>query len=337
MMSIREMDAADIQGIEAFQRSIAEPCLPVAIRGACSAWPVARAAAESPEALAAYLSRFDNGRTAQAFVGSTDINGRYYYAENFQGFNFAREDMSLGEALRRILLCARDPDLGSVYLGSVQAQTHAPGFGQDNRPGFLPAATGPRLWLGNASKVSCHYDTFDNLACAVAGRRTFTLFPPEAVSRLYVGPIDNTMAGPPVGLAVESERDDPRYPRFEEIRDTALTVDLHPGDCLYLPKLWWHQVEAREQVNLLVNYWWDGFSSGPDAPLTAMMLAMIAIAERPEEERKAWRAFFDHYVFREEGHPLRHLPEEQHGILGPLAKGNYGRIRAMVMQMLRNG
>jgi hypothetical protein len=68
-----------------------------------------------------------------------------------------------------------------------------------------------------------------------------------------------------------------------------------------------------------------------------MMLAMIAIAERPREERDAWRAFFDHYVFRPQGHPLAHLREEQRGILGPLQPRNYGRIRAFVMQMLRGG
>ena len=68
-----------------------------------------------------------------------------------------------------------------------------------------------------------------------------------------------------------------------------------------------------------------------------MLLAMIAIAERPPRERAAWSALFSHYVFRPDGHPLRHLPAEKHGILGPLAKGNYGRIRAMVMQLLRGG
>ena len=74
----------------------------------------------------------------------------------------------------------------------------------------------------------------------------------------------------------------------------------------------------------------------PLPPLRAwMMLAMIAIAERPPEERAAWRAFFNHYVFRPGGHPLAHLPESQHGILGRLQPRNYGRIRAFVMQMLR--
>src|SRR3546814_8225775 len=39
---------------------------------------------------------------------------------------------------------------------------------------------------------------------------------------------------------------------------------------------------------------------------------LIAIAERPEAESAAWRAWFDHYVFRPGGHPLAFLPEEQH-------------------------
>jgi hypothetical protein len=66
-----------------------------------------------------------------------------------------------------------------------------------------------------------------------------------------------------------------------------------------------------------------------------MLLAMIALAERPPAERAAWRAWFDHYVFRPDGHPLAHLPAERHGLLGPLKPANYGRIRALVMRLLR--
>jgi hypothetical protein len=143
------------------------------------------------------------------------------------------------------------------------------------------------------------------------------------------------MAGQPVGLAASSEPGDPRYPRFETIRERAMTVELEPGDALYLPKLWWHEVEATGAVNVLVNYWWDAFPQGRDAPFTAMMLALLAIAERPDRERAAWRAFFDHYVFRPEGHPLRHLPADQHGILGKLTPENRSRLRASIVQQLR--
>ncbi|MAW98876.1 MAG: transcriptional regulator, partial [Sphingomonas sp.] len=146
---------------------------------------------------------------------------------------------------------------------------------------------------------------------------------------------DRTMAGQPVAMAVGSDPGDPRYPRFDAVRDRALVAELNPGDAIYIPKLWWHQVEASAPFNVLINYWWDGFSSGPDQPYAAMMLAMITIADRPPAERAAWDAMFDHYVFRSAGHPLAHLPEEKHGLLGPV-KQNYGRIRALVMQMLRN-
>ncbi|MDE1939018.1 MAG: cupin-like domain-containing protein, partial [Alphaproteobacteria bacterium] len=87
----------------------------------------------------------------------------------------------------------------------------------------------------------------------------------------------------------------------------------------------------------LINYWWDAFSTGPDAPYTSLLLAMIAISERPPKERQAWKAYFDHYVFRSKGHPLAHLPADQHGLLGPLKPDNYGKIRAWVMHMLRGG
>jgi hypothetical protein len=199
---------------------------------------------------------------------------------------------------------------------------------------LLPPSVSPRIWLGHASNVSAHYDTVDNLACVVAGRRRFTLYAPQLIESLYVGPIDNTMAGQPVSLAASSPRDDEKYPRFAQVRDQALVAELEPGDALYLPKLWWHQVEALSPFNGLVNYWWDAFAPGPDAPYTAMLLSMITIGERPARERQAWKALFDHYVFREYGHPLAHLPPQRHGLLGPL-KDNYGKIRARVMHLLR--
>jgi hypothetical protein len=184
--------------------------------------------------------------------------------------------------------------------------------------------------------VSAHFDAFDNVACVVAGARRFTLFPPEAIEGLYVGPLDNTMAGQPVSLAASAPREDEKYPLFHKIREQALCAELRPGDGIYIPKLWWHQIESTASFNGLVNYWWDAFAGGPDAPYTSLLLSMITIAERPPRERQAWKAFFDHYVFRSNGHPLAHLPAEQHGMLGPL-KDNYAKIRAIVMHRLRGG
>ncbi|MFZ2995812.1 cupin-like domain-containing protein [Sphingobium sp.] len=314
--------------------ALAVRCRPTVIRGLCAQWPAVRAARASDAQAAAYVAQFDAGISTEALVGDAALGGRYYYDSDLTGVNFTRETAAVVDHLRHIVTAGTDTDAPTRYLGSLPIDQYLPGFAQDNGLAILPPSAAPRIWMGNASVIACHYDSYDNLACVVAGHRRFTLYPPEAIADLYVGPIDYTLAGQPVSLAAGS-MDNDRYPRFANARDGAMIVDLSPGDALYLPKLWWHQVEAQSPFNILVNYWWDNFSHGPDAPYTSLLLAMIAIAERPEPERAAWRAFFDHYVFRPDGHPLAHLPAEKHGILGPLASGNYGRIRALVMRLLR--
>ena len=333
MTVIEEVAAGAIADADAFRERIVQPCRPVVLRGACRRWEIA---AESGPAVLDRLLRFDSGRPAEIFVGPSNIAGRYRYGENLEGFNFGREFSPLPAAFERMRRAAADPAAATIYAGSLPTDTYFPGFAEANPMPLLGTGITPRIWIGNASSIACHYDAFDNLACCVAGHRRFILYPPEAIADLYVGPIDHTMAGQPIALAADSAADeDGRYPRLARARAVAAVVRLAPGDALYLPKLWWHQVEAEDGINCLVNYWWDAFSQGPDAPVTAMMLAMIAIAERPAAERAAWHAWFDHYVFRSRGHPLAHLPPERHGVLGPLAEGNYGRIRAMVMQLLR--
>ena len=322
---------------ERFHQDVVEECQPAILRGLVDNWPVVRAAGDSPRALVTYLSAFETGARVEAFFGEPSIAGKYYYGEGLKGFNFERRTMRFLEAMQSIVDAVERPGERSVYAGSVPCRDCLPGFAAGNPMPLLAPETAPRIWLGTASNVSSHYDTFDNLACVFAGRRRFTLYAPEFISKLYVGPIDHTMAGPPVSLAASSPPNDERFPLFREVRDQAWICELGPGDALYLPKLWWHQVESIAPFNGLVNYWWDAFSCGPDAPYTALLLSMITLAERPAAERQAWQAFFDHYVFRGKGHPLAHLPVEHHGLLGPLKPDNYGRIRARVLHLLRGG
>jgi Cupin-like domain len=309
---------------------------PVVIRGLVADWPVVKAARDSPRALRDYLAQLDVGGKVEVFYGDPEIRGKYYYNPGLKGFNFERRTLRLLEAVDYILQAVEQQVAQSVYVGSVPAADCLPGFAAGNPLPVTAPGASARIWLGTAANISSHYDTFDNLACVIAGRRRFTLYAPELIGSLYIGPLDNTMSGPPVSLAAAAPADSTdAFPRFAAIRDQALTADLEAGDALFLPKLWWHQVESTAAFNGLVNYWWDAFSSGPDAPYTALLLAMITIAERPPAERQAWKAFFDHYVFRSNGHPLAHLPPEQHGLLGPLKPDNYSRIRARIMRLLR--
>jgi hypothetical protein len=334
---MREVAGAELSSPAHFLTEVVEPCLPVVMRGLVTDWPAVHAATRSAEDFQAYLARFDNGGETEAFVGDPQIAGKYYYAEGLSGFNFERRRMRFVEALSAIVATHGQSGAQTMYLGSVPVNDHLPGFAEHNVLHVLPAHIAPRIWLGHAANISAHFDAFDNVACVVAGARRFTLFPPEAIEGLYVGPLDNTMAGQPVSLAASAPMDHAKFPLFAESRARALCAELGPGDAIYIPKLWWHQIESTASFNGLVNYWWDAFASGPDAPYTGLLLSMIAISERPPRERQAWKAFFDHYVFRTNGHPLAHLPPEQHGMLGPLKPDNYAKIRAIVMRRLRGG
>jgi hypothetical protein len=331
----REIAAGDVDPGR-FQQEVVQACRPVVIRGLVPDWPIVKLARESGRALRNYLAGFESGERVEAYFGDPAIRGKYYYNPGLQGFNFERRMMKLMEAVDAILEAVEQPGRRSVYVGSVPTAQCLPGFAANNPMPLVPTGVSPRIWLGTAANVSSHYDTTDNLACVIAGRRRFTLYSPEVLGKLYVGPLENTMAGPPVSLAASAPAgSEQQFPLFEEIRDQALSVELETGDALYLPKLWWHQVESSGPFNGLVNYWWDAFSAGPDAPYTSLLLAMITICERPPAERQAWRAFFDHYVFRTNGHPLAHLPPQQHGLLGPLKPDNYSKIRARIMRLLR--
>lgn len=326
-------DHTALASAEAFRDEVIESGRPTVIRGIGAALPVTRAASTAPGAVLDYMLGFANDRRPQVFRSDPINAGHYFYSDDLSGFNFTRSEMALSDAFHAMLAHAADPSAPTTYVGSLVAPAYLPGFAEANHIAIVPRSVEPRLWIGNPSTAAAHYDAYENLACVIAGERTFTLYPPDAIGDLYVGPIDNTMAGQPASLAAGNP-DAARFPRFEKARARAIAVTLKPGDALFLPKLWWHQVEARAPINVMLNYWWDATATGPDAPSLSMLHAMIAIAERPEAERMAFRAFFDHYVFRPEGHPLAHLPEDQRGVLGNL-KANYGQIRAMILRALR--
>lgn len=320
---------------EEFQQDVVPLYRPAVIRGYFKHWPAVIKQQESVAALARYIGSFDQQKNVVTYCGAPDIQGRFFYQPDMQGFNFERISEKFSEAFDRILSHVDNPNPPSVYSGAISIDENIPGFAEENRCDIAGKTAVARIWMGNAAIVSTHYDMLDNVVAVVAGRRRFTLFPPEQLKNLYVGPLDFTLSGQPVSMVELNNPDFARYPRFKEALATAEVAELEPGDALFIPKLWWHHVESLDRFNMIVNYWWNNTALGPDMPYTTMMHGLLSISHLPKPERDAWRAFFDHYVFQVEGDPVPHVAPEHRGVLGNMTPELYKKIKGYVLSLLR--
>ena len=287
---------------------------PAVLRGLVGDWPAVRAGLESPRAIVDYLARFDIGSTASTARGDPKIGGQFFYDDALTGFNFERRKAPLAESLRELLKIADDPHPPSIYIQALPIAESLPEFSRENVLRLLPESIGARVWVGNRVTVQTHYDLTSNVACVVAGRRRFTLFPPEQVANLYVGPLEFTLAGTPVSLVKLHAPDFDRYPRFREALAQAQVAELDPGDAIFIPYMWWHHVDALASFNVLVNYWWAQTPRWMGSPFEALIHAMLAVRSLPPEHRAIWRAYFEHYIFGAPEESAAHLPANLRGI-----------------------
>lgn len=308
---------------------------PVLLPGLVAAWPAAQAGARSAAQAAAYLRSCWQGATVGMLIGPPEIEGRFFYNEDLSGFNFKRETGGLDAVLQTLVQLSSVPHPPALYVGSTTVDTCLPRFRADNDLGFGSRNPLASVWLGNRSRIAAHFDLPDNLACVVAGRRRFTLFPPEAVDDLYVGPLDFTPAGQAISLVDFARPDLDRFPRFTQAMARAQVAELGPGDALFIPSLWWHHVEALETFNVLVNYWWRQSPGHMDSPMAALFLALMSVRDLPPVQRRAWRQLFAHYVFDADEHTAAHVPPPARGALAPMDDERSARLRAELIRRLK--
>jgi hypothetical protein len=301
--------------IATFRDEILPAAEPAVLRGAIHGWPAVRAGRESPTAMANYLRAFDTGATAEAMLGDPSIHGRFFYNDAMSGLNFERRTDRLVTLLERLLALLDDPAPPAVYIGAMPVPATLPDFARDNSLPLLDESIAPRLWIGNRVTVQTHYDISSNVACVVAGRRRFTVFPPEQLVNLYVGPLEFTLAGQPISMARLDAPDFEKFPRFRAALESAQSAELEPGDAIFIPYMWWHHVESRENFNVLVNYWWDEAPAWAGSPFETLIHALMSIRSLPPKRRDLWKQVFDHYVFNSDD-PVAHLTEMQKGLQG---------------------
>jgi hypothetical protein len=307
---------------------------PLVLRGLVRDWPLAQAGASSAQAAAAYLRGFDRGEVVVAQVGPPEIDGRFFYNADMSGFNFRPERVPLSVVLETLLRDLHNPQPPAIYVGSTTLDTYLPGLRAHNPIALPQAQPLASIWIGNRTRIAAHQDLPDNLACVVAGRRRFTLFPPQQLANLYIGPLDLTPAGQPVSLVDIAAPDLQRFPRYAQALEHALVAELEPGDALFIPSMWWHHVQALTPFNVLVNFWWRQSPAYMDSPMNALMLALLTMRDLPAEQRAIWQDVFDHYVFDADSDTAAHVPESARGVLAPMDEARARSLRARLLQRL---
>jgi hypothetical protein len=156
----------------------------------------------------------------------------------------AMQDMSMLEYLELVAQGQEDlpPYLGNLELRELNRLCHWPAYFDKMGP--------PRFWLGPAGTVTplhCDYD--DNVFAQIWGSKRIFLSPPHHDEFLYPNPANAILFGSPF---------DPEAPDFEKFplarQATMIEVIVHPGDILYVPAGWYHQVRSLT-FSLSSNRW----------------------------------------------------------------------------------
>ena len=318
-----------------FENEILVANQPAVLRGLLRDWPAVLAGRQSQASVVEYFKRLDFGGTVNAMVGPPKIEGRFFYSDDFQGFNFASETVSIGTALDTLLSLADKPQPPAIALQAMHVPDVMPSFLEDNTMPLLDSDIAPRIWISNRSIIAPHFDNNYNIACVVSGSRRFTVFPPEQVGNLYIGPLLKTPGGAPISCVDLREPDLERFPKFRIALDAAEETVLEPGDAIYIPFLWWHGVESLEPLNVLANYWWNDAPSAPHKPFLSLVHTMALTSGLPADQRDAWRAFFDHFAFQADGDPGAHLPTNLRDVMGQLSPGDRDQVIAFIAERLK--
>lgn len=173
----------------------------------------------------------------------------------------------LDQRLMRFRDCASvvlSEDPGPERLGYLMnhelAGPFAPLLEDVRRPYLIPdrvvarRRTWTHLWIGPGGTITpAHYDAANNLFGQVRGRKKVILVSPAYYDRLYPLGIDAAMPHNSRIGDIEHVAEG-RFPRFRDV--PAQEVDLGPGEMLYIPPFWWHQVRSLSAA-VSVNFWWQ--------------------------------------------------------------------------------
>ncbi|MCU0570211.1 MAG: cupin-like domain-containing protein [Oculatellaceae cyanobacterium Prado106] len=125
------------------------------------------------------------------------------------------------------------------------------------------------LWVGPGGHTSClHYDPMDGVLMQMHGSKRILLFPPSQLYNLYPFSVWKHLRYGLKHRAVYSQvyPDRPDYaafPKFKQALEHCYEVILNPGEMLFIPAGWWHEVTTLgDGMVCSVNRWWHVYPIG---------------------------------------------------------------------------
>jgi len=263
------VDCVDGLATEKFYTNFLEPGIPVVIRQGCSRWGACQWTFNSlKETIGHHL---------------VDVRTRTNQAEYKVGRKYGLESILVRKYLEDLL--EENEVSKGRYLAVQPILRTFPSLAADVTP--LPCwvgkiHSGPHLWIGSQGHYEfTHYDPDDGMLVMIQGQKRVRLISPRHLHAMYPNPLGSL--GRTIQSQVDLEAKDlaTNFPQFqpEFVQETI----LGPGDCLFIPFGWWHQVTSLTP-SISVNMFW-----GPSGEHEFLDRVLFTQAER-------WQAF--QYWFR---------------------------------------
>jgi len=270
LQRIRVPSVHDCEALLEFQRKYVSRNVPVVIEDAIDHWPAL--SKWTPEHLKEKLK--DTEVTVAITPdgkGDCIIDGKFVLPlEKQMKFNEAMDEM-MDKSSKRVLYMQTQNDCLSKEFPSLVEDVEVQLDWANKILGSHPDAV--NLWIGDSRSISSmHKDPYENFYAVITGSKEFLLHPPTDYPFLYEKEypqanfieegdkllIKEFTELPPVSwISVDPDNPSEQSEQFPLYRhSTPIRVTLNPGEMLYLPSFWFHQV-TQTDMTIAVNLWYD--------------------------------------------------------------------------------
>lgn len=111
------------------------------------------------------------------------------------------------------------------------------------------------VWFSSGgTKSVLHFDSVDNINCLFDGTKELLMINKSYLGQAHIDKVEGAFST----VDVDSV-DMYKFPGLQTI--PYYKVLMEPGDCLFIPSRWVHQVRSYGSRNLAVNIWWAHFTN----------------------------------------------------------------------------